>query len=285
MKRVLILGANGYVGFSLARELVKDRHYELYGTYHNVPVTLPGMDALKLDSGSIQEAVRAIEKVRPQSIITCLINRREGFDEQFEFNRNLAFYSGKTGCSIFFCSTANAVVKERSGPYYEDCRPNPDCDYGIYKARCERMYLTQIPQNVCIMRLPQIWGQRSRHFTNLISAVQNGEKLTLYPNLFMNFNTDAMLAKQIHFLLDQAFTGIIHLAADDAVTHKAFLLSVLSGLGYSAPKYEEDPGTQGNMALFSHNAAKFPEELTVSNKDVLDYVIKTGRSQTECSHS
>lgn len=274
MKKVLILGANGYIGLSLARELIKDRHYELYGTYHNTAAVLPGMHAFRLDAGSVREAVRAIGEVRPASIVTCLINRAGDFSRQFEFDRNLALYAKETGCSIYFCSTANAVVRGRSGPYYEDCQPDPDCDYGVYKARCEAMYLEQIPQNVCVMRLPQIWGKRSRHFTSLLPAIKCGEGLTLYPNLFLNVNTDTILARQIHFLLDQPFAGIIHLAAADAVTHKEFILQLLSRLGYSAPRYEEEPGISGDITLYSRKTTGFPEEFNLSNKDMMDCVIK-----------
>lgn len=282
MKKILILGANGYIGYSLGYELAKDKHYELYGTYHTAPVMLPGMHTFRLDAGSIREAIQAIEKVKPDSIITCLINRGSDFNQQFAFDRSLALYSQKTGCGICFCSTANTVIKKRSGPYYEDCRPDPDCDYGRYKAQCEAMYLEQIPQNICIMRLPQIWGKRSRHFTGLLSTVKSGKKITLYPNLFLNFNTDAALARQIHFLLDQRFSGVIHLAATDTVNYKEFVLRILSGLGYGTPRYEENPDVNGNIALYSRKAAGLPEEFNLSNHDVIEYVIK---GELEKEHS
>lgn len=274
MKKILILGANGYIGFSLARELVKKQSFELYGSYHRAPVTLPGMHFFRLDSGSIREAIQAVEQVKPDSIITCLINRGGDFDRQFKFDQNLALYSKETGCSVNFCSTANAVIKERSGPYYEDCRPDPDCDYGAYKAKCEAMYLEEIPQNVCIMRLPQIWGEHSRHLAGLLTAIKSGEELTLYPNLFLNFNTDAMLARQIHFLLDHPLAGIIHLATTGAISHKEFILQVLSGLGYSGLRYEENPNVNGNIALYSRKTSGFPKEFNLSNKKLVDCMIK-----------
>lgn len=268
MKKVLVLGAAGCVGYAAAKEFSKDINFKTFGTYHKNPMDLKGVTEVEMDINNAEESVKTIEKISPDVIITCIIQR--DYDKEFSFNEKLAGYAAKSGCRVYFCSTGNAIKKEMSGPYYEDCDVAPDCDYGEYKVHCEKMFQERIPDRVCIMRLPQIWGKRSKHFKRLIDAAKSGTAIELYSKMIFNVNSDEMLARQIHYIVENSWTGIVHLAATDTISYKDFMLDLLKRCGFENPKYTETDDA-GNMAMMSLRSADFPKELHITNEEVIEY--------------
>lgn len=276
MKKVLILGASGCVGGALLQELASRDGYEIFGTYCRHPLTVPGTELFFMDTADTVASLASIRRICPDGIIACQIQRSGNFNSQFLFHRGLAEYAEKAGCTVYFCSTANAVKKDLNGPYREDCPLRPDCEYGEYKAKCESMYLERIPDGVCIMRLPQIWGAQSRHLSRLIQSAENGDEIELYPNLVFNVNSDRVLARQIAFLIERRFTGIVHLAASDTVRYSDFIMQLLNRLGYRKPKFAEYPES-GNTALLSNVTVTWPRELQTTNQAVADEIIENCR--------
>ena len=158
------------------KNLRGDPTITLTGTAHSgAPRHPAGFPPLvPIDIGEAGAALRTIGSTAPDVIVHCIVDRARGFDGQLEFDRALAVYASHHGCLIYFCSSGNAVVSTRRGPFDEDCPLAPDCEYGAYKANCERLYQSCIPGRVCILRLPQVWGPNTRHLSRLI-AETNGD--------------------------------------------------------------------------------------------------------------
>lgn len=269
MRKLLILGASGCVGGALSREFSRDKEFDIFGSSFKNSVMFP-MKEVKIDANNPKEAIAAISKVAPDSIVTCLTQR--DFERQFIFNQMLIDYIAAHGCRFYFCSTANVFDGDLSRPHYEDDETCSQTSYGKYKIKCEHAIAEKLRETACIFRLPQIWGLRSHHFTRLMASVKDNEPVEAYPGLLYNTNTDEMLAKQIHFIVKENLHGIFHLAADDVVNNKDFVAKLLKRLGCRNVKFSNQENVCENMTLLSRKGEILPSRLHIKNEDVIDYM-------------
>ena len=75
-QKIIILGAFGFVGFSLLQELSKNKKYNVLGTYHhstpkkNNPSN--NQSLIKIDATNEQELLHFLEQNKPAIIINCI---------------------------------------------------------------------------------------------------------------------------------------------------------------------------------------------------------------------
>lgn len=107
----------------------------------------------------------------------------------------------------------------------------------------------------------------------LLKSLLNNEKIIVYPKLFLNTNTDIVIAKKIAYIMENKLRGIFHLAADDVINHKDFYNELIMGLGYKNALMDENLEEEGCFALLSGRNNEFPEGLRITNKSVINYLI------------
>lgn len=274
LKRVMMIGASGLVGRALFERLCLSG-FETAGTFFSHPISASG-ELVRLDIGDLPNAKKTIRDFHPDAVVSCVGGR--DFAQQLAFHQVLAQLA-KTLCfTVYYCSSGNAVTGGMRGPYYEDCTLSPDCEYGQYKARCETMLQSLLPGKVGILRLPQIWGARSAHFTGLKKLIAEGRKIEIYPNLVFNVNSDRMLALQIEYIVTHGLTGVFHPAASDTVLHGIFIRTLLKRIGQPEAVFDEKPDA-GNIALLSKRT--FPPELRTACADVITECVPTEIVPTE----
>lgn len=270
MFKVLVLGASGLVGKALIKEL--DKKYDVYGTYYSKNLDISSDKAFKLDVSNFNSIKKILETIQPKLVISCL---RGDFDKQLKGHKEAAEYLNKTGGKLYFCSTANVFDNDTTKPHYEYDNTDAESDYGKFKIKCEEELKEILGDNLITLRLPMIWGKDSPRLNELLSKIKANKEVEVYSNLYLNNNTDVMLAKQIHYIMENNLRGVFHLATNDIMTQYKFTSKLIKRLGYENVKIKEItlPSEKYYFAI-ALKRKELPDELKISNEDIINYLSK-----------
>ena len=266
MDRILILGASGLVGSALANEVNKD--YEVYGTYNNSKVT--SIKSIYFNINEVGKIMDILCKVNPSKIVYCL---RGDFNCQIELLQILVKYLKHINGKLYFCSTANVFDGDITTPHFKNHEPIAESDYGKFKIQCESILKEGLSDNSIIFRLPMIWGKNSPRLNSLLTSLNNNEKIDTYTNLYLNNNTDVMLAKQICYIIKNELKGIFHLGSSDVVSYFEFIKGIIASLGFNHTNFNEEalPSEKHFFAVIP-DFNDLPTELYFSNKNIISYL-------------
>lgn len=272
MQNVLVLGGSGLVGKAIVCEINKRKEFQVYATYHENIIPLDENRSFKLNIENQDDINSILNTVKPGSIISCL---RGDYDKQLILHTIIAEYLKNNHGTLYFCSTTNVFDNDNSRPHYEDDLPNSCTDYGQYKIQCEKRIIAILHDNACILRLPEVWGKDSPRMKNLLKSLNNNGKVVVYPKVFCNTTTDIAIAKKVCYIMEHNLKGIFHMAAKDVVNHKDFYNELAMDLGFNNVTMEEDFQEKGYFALLSKRNNQFPEELTLTNRSIINYLALT----------
>lgn len=266
MERVLILGASGLVGKALSKEL--NRKYDVYGTYSSNKIV--SINSIYYDISKVYEMVDILNNVKPARIVYCL---RGDFDTQIELLNELVKHLIPINGKLYFCSTGNVFDGDTTKPHLKNHEPIAESDYGKFKIECEKILRKGLNGNGIIFRLPMIWGKDSPRLNSILTALKNNENVDVWTNLYLNNNTDEMLAKQICYIIENDLKGIFHLGSSEVINHYEFVKNVITNLGYKDVKFNEEtlPEEKYYLAVLP-TAGELPKEFNFSNEYVINHI-------------
>lgn len=270
MQKVLVLGGSGLVGKAIITEINKYKQFETYASYFQSPIPLNQNRSVKLNIEGLDNINSILNTVKPEIIISCL---RGDFDKQLILHTKISEYLKKSNGRLYFFSTTNVFDNDLTKPHYEDDLPSSCTEYGKFKIDCEKRITGILHDNVCILRIPQVWGKDSPRMKELLTSLTNNEKIIIYPKLILNTITDVMIAKKVSYIIHHNLKGIFHLAADDVISYKDLYYELIMGLGFNNADIEENFEEEGYFAILSKRNNEFPEQLGLTNKSVITYLI------------
>jgi len=263
--KVLILGASGLVGKALAEEL--NKKYEVYGTYSSNKIS--SIKSIYFNVSEVDSIAHTLNTVKPSKIVYCL---RGDFDLQLAVISELVKYLKVVNGKLYFCSTANVFDGDTTKPHFKNDEPIGESDYGKFKIQCEEVLKRGLRDNSIILRLPMIWGKDSPRLNSLAAALNNNEKVDVYTNVYVNKNTDEMLAKQISYIIDNDLKGIFHLGSNEVINYYDFVKKLTNSLGYGEVKFKEEELPVERYYLAVLPDGELPKELNFSNESVICYL-------------
>jgi dTDP-4-dehydrorhamnose reductase len=268
--KVLILGGSGFVGTAVIDEMTKYNQYDVNLTYFQNPILLNQGKCFKLNIEEEDNIISILNTLKPQVIISCL---RGNFKKQLIVHIKIAKYLKENGGRLYFFSTTNVFDNDLSKPHYEDELPNSHTDYGQYKIECEKKISELLHDDACILRIPQVWGKDSPRMKELLNSLQSNKDIIVYPKFYHNTNTNVMIARQICYIINNNLKGVFHLASEDIINYKDFYKKLITGLGFTNARIEENYEEDGYFALLSKRTNEFPEQLRFTNKSIINYLV------------
>lgn len=185
MKRVLITGANSYVGTNVEKWLMKkpDKYY-----VETLDMQDPNWKAFDFSSFDVVFHVAGIAHVSTKMSMKNLY---------FKVNRDLAIETAikakDSGVKQFIFMSSMIVYNSKETRITRETKPNPDNFYGESKLQAEKRIfeLHDNEFNICILRPPMIYGLNSKgNFIKLLSLAKNAFIFPKYNNkrslLFIN---------------------------------------------------------------------------------------------------
>jgi dTDP-4-dehydrorhamnose reductase len=230
MKKILITGASGFLGWHLWR-FARDA-WDVFGVAFRNNVELPGVKILRADLTSLDETKRVLLEVRPDALIHaaaaanlnfCQLNRNESHRINVEAAVNIASLCEEHAVRFAFIST-DMVFDGLKAPYREDDPVSPVNAYGEQKAEAERIILIRNPEAV-ICRMPLMFGDAGPAVNNFIQpmvrAMKEGREIFLFTDEYRTPVSGRDAAKGIFLALSKA-RGLLHLGGAERVSRFDF---------------------------------------------------------------
>ena len=231
--RILILGASGFIGNAIYKELCS--YFYTFGTYHTNDDFFNGNHNFFQYNVEEDDIFEILEAVKPTIIISSL---RGDFSSQIIAHSHIVEYLVNHKCKLIFISSANVFDTYSKYPSYENDKTLSESVYGRLKIKIENMLLRLPKRKYAIVRLPMVFGILSPRIEEIKKHIIENTPIEVFPNLIMNVTTDKRLSQQIHYIINRNKTGIFHLGSKDLVHHDDFIKEIINKLGDFKPLFK-----------------------------------------------
>ena len=263
--RILILGASGFLGGSIYKELCS--YFNTFGTYCTDNLSLSKNKHFFQYNIEEDDIYEILNIVKPDIIISSL---RGDFSKQVIVHKHLTEYILTNKCKLIFLSSANVFDSYSKYPSYEYDKTLSHSIYGHFKIKIENMLL-RLPKNkVVILRLPMVFGKHSPRINEIIQNLKEKEAIEVFPNLIMNVTTDYKVTQQIHYMINRNKSGVFHLGSTDLVHHDDFIKEIIDVLGYENALYKSVYTTNEDRYLAALPKENLlPKHLQLESKEIV----------------
>lgn len=264
--RILILGATGFIGYALYRELCS--YFKTFGSYHLTNKSLESNKHFFQYRVEEDDVFEILEAIKPSIIISCL---RGDFHAQVIAHQHMAEYVASHECRMIFFSSANVFDGYSKYPSYEEDKTLSDSIYGHFKIKIENMFLRLPKKKVAIIRLPMVFGTHSPRLKEIKQHIAENTPIEVFPNLIMNVTTDFKVSQQIHYIINRNKFGIFHLGSTDLVHHDDFVKEMVAMIASKRVLFKQVYTTNEDRYLaVMPKTNKLPKHLQISSVELLE---------------
>jgi len=268
--KIFILGASGFIGNKLYKELLP--YFDVYGTYATATPELDDnhiMFYFNIEKDSISNLLKLVQ---PNIIISSL---RGNFEAQYKVHQEINDYVlAAINCKIIYLSTVNVFDGKGEFPSYENDAVLAKSDCGKFKISVENL-IANLPKSMfAILRLPIVLGVNSPRIFQLKEASKNKAEFEVYPNLIISAITANKLVQQVHYIINKDLNGIFHLASEDVIHHSDLFQEISEKLELDTIVFKQ---------LYTSNEDKFLAILPKLNTLPENYKISVSQIIEDCT--
>jgi dTDP-4-dehydrorhamnose reductase len=268
--RILILGASGFLGHAIYKEL--GPYFRTYGTYRTSSTEFERNKQFFQYNVEEDDVFEILEACRPSIVISAL---RGDFHAQTIAHQHVAEYAVQYNTKLIFLSSANAFDAYSKYPSYELDKTLSHSIYGHFKIKIENMLLRLPKKQVVILRLPMVFGPNCPRILDIKQQIDQKEPVEIFPNLIMNVTLDKKVTQQIHYIINRNKTGIFHLGSTDLVHHDEFIEDVIILLtGQKVLMKHVYTTNEDRYLAVLPKFNKLPKHLQITSQQVLEELQK-----------
>jgi len=231
LKKILILGASGFIGNALYKEL--HPYFDTYGTYFTDNAFYEKNQKFHQYDVERESISILLENLRPNIIISAL---RGNFDAQVAAHFEIINYLLQNkNTKLIFLSSANVFDAFTNYPSYEYDKTLSQSIYGRFKIKIENALLRLPNTKYVIARMPMVYGANSPRVLEIKKQLQENEAIEVFSNVVVNATTDAKLTQQIHYIINRQRQGVFHLGSNDLIHHNDLVTDICETLGEKKP--------------------------------------------------
>ena len=269
--RILILGASGFIGNAIYKELLG--YFRTFGTYRVPKKAFVENHQFFQYNVEEDDVYEILEATKPTIIISSL---RGEFRAQTIAHQHIAEYLLVHDCKLIFLSSANVFDAYSKYPSYELDKTLSGSVYGHFKIKIENMLLRLPKKKVVIIRLPMVLGSQSPRLKELKQHLEDKTAIEIFPNIIMNVTTDSKLTQQIHYIINQNKYGIFHLGSSDLVHHDDYFKDIVTKITSREEvlyKHVYTTNEDRYLAVLP-KFNKLPKHLEITSTEVLEDLTK-----------
>lgn len=241
--RILILGASGFIGNTLYRELLP--YFDVFGTYATQEHLFSQNQVFfqfKVEEDSLEPILK---EVRPEIIISSFKGEAKA---QLKAHETTCNYLLENNAKLLYISCASVFDAKGDFPAYEADTVSTESDQGKLASAIEKLLKNLPENNKVIARLPLVLGINSPTIIQLKQAIKHHATFEVFPNLIVNATTQNKLAQQIHYIINKNLNGIFHLASEDVIHHNELFEEIAKKISHKKPIFKN---------VFSSNDDRF----------------------------
>lgn len=241
MKKMLITGASGLLGSSIALSL-SDK-YSLTLLYRDHPIFIEGSVSIEADLGNPDAAAEIISGINPDIVVHCAAITNVDFCEKerdiaFRVNcaavESIARVCRCRGCKLVYIST-DSVFDGLRGGYSEKDEPNPLNYYAETKLIGES--IVKKAEGDYLMLRTNLYGVNYQNKSSLsewiLKTAMDKREVSLFKDVYFN----PMYAGEIANILDMAvkidLRGLYHLGCREGLSKLEFGRKIIDFAGIS----------------------------------------------------
>ena len=266
MKKILILGASGFIGNALYKELCP--YFDTHGTYYTDNAFFAKNQKFHQFDLERESIGILLENLRPTHIISAL---RGNFDAQVAAHFGIIDYILRHKAKLIFLSSANVFDAFTNYPSYEYDKTLSESIYGRFKIKIENALLRLPNPRYVIGRVPMVYGHNSPRVLELKRQLREKEPIEVFSNVVVNATSQAKLTQQIHYIINRNRQGVFHLGSNDLVHHNDLVAEICKVLGEKDPllKNVYDSNFDRFLAVLPKDNL-LPKNLQISVQDVVN---------------
>ena len=263
--RILILGASGFIGQALYKELCG--YFRTFGTYCRDNYAFNKNQHYFQYNIEEDDIFEILDIGKPTIVISAI---RGNFSAQIIAHQHITEYIIANNSKLMFLSSANVFDAYSKFPSYENDKTLSHSMYGHFKIKIENMLLRLPKQYYTIIRLPMVFGAQSPRIQEIKFHIKEKIPFEVFPNLIMNVTTDTKVTQQIHYLINRNKKGIFHLGSEDLVHHDDFIKEIIASLNIKNPLLKQVYTTNDDryLAVLSKEN-KLPKHLQLLSQEIL----------------
>lgn len=245
MKKLLITGASGFLGWNLCQ--IAQKNWQVYGTYFNHFLEIPNIKLAKIDLTDFSELQKLLLEIKPDAVIHlaaqsqpnfCQKNSELSYQVNVTSSINLAKLSAELQIPFLFTST-DLVFDGDNPPYSETDLVSPINVYGEHKVKAEQEILKTYPESI-ICRMPLMFGlpsPSSQSFIQpFIKTLQEDKSLSLFSDEYRTPVSGKTAAQGLLLALEKCRGEILHLGGKESISRYQFGLLMAEKLGLPQEK-------------------------------------------------
>ncbi|MCL5246060.1 sugar nucleotide-binding protein [Cellulophaga sp. 20_2_10] len=265
--KILILGASGFIGNAIYKELYA--FYDTYGTYCTNEKGFKDNGQFFYYNVEETDIYELLEIVKPDYIISAI---RGNFAAQVLAHQHIIEYVTTHKTRLLFLSSANVFDAYSKYPSYELDKTLSLSIYGRLKIKIENMLLRLPKSKAIIVRLPMVFGNNTPRIKEIKTLLHNKEPIEVFPNLVFNVTHIDKLTQQLHYIINHNKTGIFHLGSEDLVHHEDFIKEIISKIGLYNPVYKRVfTSNEDRYLAVLPKSNKLPKHLRTAYQDTIDH--------------
>lgn len=243
-RRVLLLGASGYLGSQIYQELLRDNAIDLMGTCFSAQAV---HQLLRVDVTDTPSFLAILQEFSPNVIIWALMSAT---DERELIEKGLdALLSHLPEKSKFIFISTDGIFGRGTGSYREQDYPEPLDErnqlaaYSNAKIRGEAR-IRERHLNHVIVRVGPIYGRNAvgqwdKRVASMCAELEAGREVSRSGNLHKTFVHVEDVGKAIHELLHGSYLGTLHLGPAKKESYYTFYKAMALALGLNADGVKE----------------------------------------------
>ena len=232
-QRIVILGASGFIGNAIYRELCS--YFKTFGSFHSASKAYKKNHQFFHYNHEQDDIYEILLALKPNVIISAL---RGNFVTQVLAHQHMIEYVKKHDCRIIFFSSANVFDAYSKYPSYETDKTLSESIYGRFKIKIENALMRLPKKKWTVLRLPMVFGTQSPRIEDIKQQLKDREPIEVFPNLVMNVTTADKVMQQVHYIINRKKTGIYHLGSTDLVHHDDFIKDIIKKLNDQTPVFK-----------------------------------------------
>lgn len=232
MKRVLIIGVNGFTGRRILNDLKEKEEYSITGCSLREDIApASGYSFLQTDIRDEQQVSKLFRIARPDVVINtsalsvpdyCEHHQEEAWETNVKAVELLAIHCKKSNSRLIHLSTDFVFDGNSHALYTEENTPNPLNYYGTTKWEGEKQ-VSQLCNNYAIVRVVVVYGKAlpGQH-GNILQLVANrlraGESIRVVSDQWRTPTFVGDVSAGVEKLISYPLNGIFHICGSECLS-------------------------------------------------------------------